>query len=148
MSVTLDILASWRRPRAVMRGIMGQGKSEPFAFSLLVTGLILLYLSLTPFLAREAYFHPEQPLTQRLVAAALSMGATVPIWCWRRLAIWWRGCWGRKAAFMPDGSRCSGHCVRPRLSCCWRDWCAECWAWDQRQLGQGPWQAWRLWCSG
>jgi hypothetical protein len=80
MSVTLDILASWRRPRAVMRGIMGQGKSEPFAFSLLVTGLILLYLSLTPFLAREAYFHPEQPLTQRLVAAALSMGATVPIW--------------------------------------------------------------------
>lgn len=80
MSVTLDIVESWRRPRVVVRRLLGQGRSEPFAFSLLVAGLILLYLSLTPFLAREAYFHPDQPLTQRLLAAALAMGATVPLW--------------------------------------------------------------------
>jgi hypothetical protein len=46
----------------------------------LVTGLILLWVSLAPFLAREAYFQPDQPLTQRLLAAALAMAATVPFW--------------------------------------------------------------------
>lgn len=80
MPVTLDIVASWRRPRAVVRRLLGQGRSEPFAFSLLVTGLILLWVSLAPFLAREAYFNPEQPLLQRLLAAALAMAATVPFW--------------------------------------------------------------------
>ena len=80
MAVTLDIVESWRHPRVVLRRLLGQRRSEPFAFSLLVTGLILLYVSLTPFLAREAYLHPEQPLTQRLLASALAMGATLPVW--------------------------------------------------------------------
>jgi hypothetical protein len=79
MSVTLDIVASWRQPRAVVRRLLAQ-RSEPFAFALLVTGLILLWVSLAPFLAREAYFQPDQPLTQRLLAAALAMAATVPFW--------------------------------------------------------------------
>lgn len=80
MSVTSDILESWRRPQVVVRRLLGQPQSEPFAFSFLVTGLILLFVSLTPFLAREAYLHPDQPLTQRLLAAALAMAATVPLW--------------------------------------------------------------------
>lgn len=80
MSVTADILESWRRPRVVVRRLLGQPRAEPFAFSLLVTGLILLFVSLAPYLAREAYFEPEQPLTQRLLAAGLAMGATVPFW--------------------------------------------------------------------
>jgi hypothetical protein len=79
MSVTLDIVASWRQPRAVVRRLLAQ-RSEPLAFALLVTGLILLWVSLAPFLAREAYFQPDQPLTQRLLAAALAMAATVPFW--------------------------------------------------------------------
>lgn len=80
MSVTSDIVASWRRPRVVVRRLLGQGRSEPFAFSVLVTGLILLFVSLTPYLAREAYLNPEQPLAQRLLAAGLAMAATVPFW--------------------------------------------------------------------
>ena len=80
MSVTADIVESWRRPQAVVRRLLGQARSEPFAFSLLGTGLVLLFVSLTPFLAREAYLSPEQPLTQRLLAAALAMAATVPLW--------------------------------------------------------------------
>jgi hypothetical protein len=80
MSVSADIVESWRRPRGVMRRLLALPRSEPFAFSLLVTGLILLFVSLTPFLAREAYLKPEQPLTQRLLAAALAMAATVPFW--------------------------------------------------------------------
>ena len=80
MSITSDIVESWRRPRVVVRRLLGQARSEPFAFSLLVTGLILLFVSLAPFLAREAYFQPEQPLAQRLLAAGLAMSATVPLW--------------------------------------------------------------------
>ena len=80
MSVTADILESWLRPRVVVRRLLGQSRSEPFAFSLLVTGLILLYLSLAPFLAREAYFDPDSPMTQRMLAAALGMAALVPFW--------------------------------------------------------------------
>ncbi|MBC7477856.1 MAG: YIP1 family protein [Pseudorhodobacter sp.] len=79
MSVTADIVQSWRHPAVVVRRLLAQ-RSEPFAFSLLVTGLILLFVSLAPFLAREAQLHPEQPLTQRLLAAALGMAATVPFW--------------------------------------------------------------------
>ena len=80
MSVTVDIVESWRRPRVVVRRLLAQPRSEPFAFSLLMTGLILLFVSLAPYLAREAYFQPEQPLTQRGLAAALAMAATVPFW--------------------------------------------------------------------
>jgi Yip1 domain len=80
MSVSSDILESWRRPKVVVRKLMSFGRSEPFASTLLLTGLILLYISLAPFLAREAYFHPEQPLPQRMVGAALAVAATVPLW--------------------------------------------------------------------
>ena len=80
MSVIADIVESWRHPGVVLRRLLGQPRSEPFAFSLLVTGLVLLFVSLTPFLAREAYYQPDQPLTQRVLAAALAMAATVPLW--------------------------------------------------------------------
>lgn len=80
MAITSDIIESWRRPRVVVRRHMSRGRSEPFAFSVLLTALILLYVSLTPFLAREAFLHPEQPLPQRLFGAALAIAATFPVW--------------------------------------------------------------------
>lgn len=80
MSVTSDILESWRRPRVVVRRLLDQGKSEPFAFSLLVTGLVLFYISRTPLLARIAYKQPEPLLTPWLLGSALGLAATVPIW--------------------------------------------------------------------
>ena len=79
MSVTSDIVESWRHPAVVVRRLLAQ-RSEPFAFSLLVTGLVLLFVSLAPFQARGAYYQPDQPLMQRLLAAALAMAATVPFW--------------------------------------------------------------------
>ena len=80
MALSQDVIGSWRHPRVVIRRLLAKGSSEPFAFGLLATGLILLFVSLTPFLAREAYLHPEQPLVQRLVGAALAITATVPFW--------------------------------------------------------------------
>jgi hypothetical protein len=80
MSVTTDIVASWRQPRVVVRRLLARGRSEPFAFTLLLTALILLFVSMTPFLAREAFLHPAQPLPQRLFGAGLAVLATIPLW--------------------------------------------------------------------
>ena len=52
MSVTTDIVQSWTRPRAVIRRHLARGQSEPFAFSLLVTFLVLAFVSLWPVLSR------------------------------------------------------------------------------------------------
>lgn len=80
MAVTRDIIESWGRPRAVVRRLLDQGMSEPFAFSLLVTFLILAFTAATPNLARQAFLLPETPLIQRLFAAALGLLATIPLW--------------------------------------------------------------------
>jgi len=79
MAVTQDILESWRQPRAVVRRLLDRGRSEPFAFSLLVTFLFLLFLHLTPFLKREAMAHPEVGFTPRLYALGLGLMACVPL---------------------------------------------------------------------
>ncbi len=87
MSVTSDILESWRRPRVVVRRLLGQARSEPFAFSLLVTGLILFYVSLTPWTARIASNQAGELgtswlelLIPWLLGSALGVAATVPLW--------------------------------------------------------------------
>lgn len=80
MAMTRDIVESWGRPRAVVRRLLDRGASEPFAFSLLVTFVILAFTATAPNLAREAYLFPETPLGQRLFAAALGLLATIPLW--------------------------------------------------------------------
>ena len=80
MAVTRDIIESWGRPQTVVRRMLDAGMSEPFAFSLLVTFLILAFTAAAPNMAREAYFRPDTPLMQRLLAAALGLLATIPLW--------------------------------------------------------------------
>lgn len=79
MSVTTDIVASWRHPSAVVRNHMRRGTSEAFALSLLLTGLMLMYVALLPFLAREAQLNPEVPLLPRALAAAMGMLVLIPV---------------------------------------------------------------------
>lgn len=80
MPLTQDIVQSWRHPRAVVRRLTDRAPSEPFAFSLLTTFLLLALVAATPKLAREAYLHPETTLVQRLYAAGLGLLVTIPIW--------------------------------------------------------------------
>jgi len=80
MSVTRDIAASWRRPRTVMRAHLARPQSEPFAFSLLVTFLIVAFVAQWPAASRDSFLQPEVPMTQRLVASALALMALVPFW--------------------------------------------------------------------
>ena len=80
MSVTTDIVQGWTRPREVIRRHLARGRSEPFAFSLLVAFLMLAFVSLWPVLARQSLEQPEVPLLQRLVAAGLALLASIPVW--------------------------------------------------------------------
>jgi hypothetical protein len=79
MSVTQAILASWRRPRTVVRGLLARGATEAFAFSLLATFLILAFVAQWPQAARQAHL-TETPLPPLLLARALGLLATIPAW--------------------------------------------------------------------
>lgn len=80
MAVTNDIVQGWFNPKAVMQRHLQRGKSEPFAFSLLVAFLVLTFVSLWPFLSRLSLLQTDVPMVQRLVGAGLALLATIPFW--------------------------------------------------------------------
>lgn len=80
MAVTSDIVESWRRPRAVVRRHLSRGRSEPFAFSLLVVFLIVAFISFWPRAARVAHETPDTPIEAQLLALGLGLLATIPAW--------------------------------------------------------------------
>ncbi|MFV0492708.1 MAG: Yip1 family protein [Pseudorhodobacter sp.] len=80
MSVTRDIVASWRHPRQVIRRHLQRPRSEPFAFTLLLTFMIVIFIAQWPQASRASFLQPEVPMTQRLVAAGLALLALIPFW--------------------------------------------------------------------
>jgi Yip1 domain len=80
MAVTTDIVASWRRPRAAIRRHLARGVSEPFAFAILLVFLIVAFVAQWPLAAREAYLADEPSAAPRLLALALAVLATIPLW--------------------------------------------------------------------
>lgn len=80
MSVTSDIVESWRRPRVVVRRLLERGGSEGFVLTFLLIFLLLAFVARAPVLARDAFLDPSTPLPQRLFAAALGLLATLPVW--------------------------------------------------------------------
>jgi len=79
MSVTTDIVQSWRQPRGVISRHLARGRSEPFAFSLLVAFLVLAFIAQWPRLSRQTVLTPEEPLVPLLVATGLALLATIPL---------------------------------------------------------------------
>lgn len=80
MSVTNDILASWRSPGKATLRHLSRGQSEPFAFALLVVFLILAFIARWPSAAHVTALHPEIPVFPQLMAAGLATLATIPVW--------------------------------------------------------------------
>ncbi len=80
MAVTTDILATYLHPRDVIRRHMARGRSEPFAFTLLLVFLVLAFVGQWPQAAREAYLAQEASVAPRLLPRALAVLATVPLW--------------------------------------------------------------------
>jgi len=79
MAVAGDIFESWQRPQVVVRRLLDRGRSEPFAFSLLLTFLLLAFLALVPLLRREALGQPDVALMPRLYASGLGLLLWVPL---------------------------------------------------------------------
>jgi hypothetical protein len=63
-----------------MRRHLQRAPSEPFAFSLLVTFLALIFVSLWPIMSRQTVLQPQVPMVQRMVAAGLGLLASIPAW--------------------------------------------------------------------
>lgn len=70
MSVSGDILRSWRRPGTVVGGLLAQGQREDRALVFLMVACGLIFLAQWPRLARTAQFDPEVPF-QALLGGAL-----------------------------------------------------------------------------
>jgi len=80
MTVTTDLIATWRHPRAILRQHLARGASEPFAFSLLLVFLLLTFISLWPVAARDAFLAGNEPVAPRILALALAVLAMIPLW--------------------------------------------------------------------
>lgn len=80
MSVSTDLVATWRRPREILRQHLARGRSEPFAFSLLLVFLVLAFVGQWPAAARDAFIAQEPSAAPRILARALAVLATIPLW--------------------------------------------------------------------
>ena len=80
MTVTTDLVATWRAPRAALRRHLARGQSEPFVFTLLLVFLILAFVGQWPVAARDAFLAKEASAAPRILARALAVLATIPLW--------------------------------------------------------------------
>jgi len=80
MTVTTDLVATWRRPRSILRQHLARGRSEPFALSFLLVFLALAFVGQWPVAAREAFLTGEPSASPRIMARALAVLATIPVW--------------------------------------------------------------------
>lgn len=80
MALIPDIIDSWRAPAKGLRRHLQRPQSEPFAFTFLVTFLLISFVAQWPSASRTAYLHPDQPMVQTLVATGLALLATIPLW--------------------------------------------------------------------
>ena len=80
MTVSTDLVATWRRPRAILRQHLARGRSEPFALSFLLVFLALAFVGQWPVAAREAFLAGEPSAAPRILARALAVLATIPFW--------------------------------------------------------------------
>jgi hypothetical protein len=80
MTVSTDLVATWKSPRDALRRHLARGVSEPFAFTLLLVFLILAFIAQWPIAAREAYLADEPSAAPRILARAFAVLATIPLW--------------------------------------------------------------------
>ena len=72
MSLTRDIAATYRSPRAVMRRLLARGVREDRALMYLLLGCALIFVAQWPRLRREAFLDDTIPFDARLGATLLA----------------------------------------------------------------------------
>ena len=78
MSVSRDIVASWRRPRQVLRSMLNHGRREDRAIAFVMIACFLMFVGQWPKLSREAFLDPSVPLHARLAITFFSMMMVMP----------------------------------------------------------------------
>ncbi len=79
MSLTRDLLASYTRPRQVIRRLLDRGENDAFAFGILMIACGVLFVSRWPSLARAAHLDPEIPLQALLGGALMGLVLIAPL---------------------------------------------------------------------
>lgn len=79
MTVTREILATWRGPRAALRRQLQAGQREDRALAYLMLACFLIFVAQWPRLVREAHFDTSVPLEARLGAALFGWMALAPL---------------------------------------------------------------------
>lgn len=80
MPVTTDIVRSWRSPRSVMQSHLARGRSEPWAFALLVCFMVVAFVAQWPGASRTAFENPDVPIAAQMFAIGMGMLAFIPVW--------------------------------------------------------------------
>lgn len=79
MTITTDILRSWRHPRTVIREKLAAGEREDRALAVLMAASLLLFVAQWPSLSRAAFLNPGTPLEARLGGALLACLFILPL---------------------------------------------------------------------
>ncbi|MFC7703534.1 YIP1 family protein [Plastorhodobacter daqingensis] len=87
MSITRDVVQSYRAPRGVVRRLLAAGPREDRALAYLMIASLLIFVAQWPRLAREAHLAPEIPLEARLGGALMAMIFMFPLLCYALAAL-------------------------------------------------------------
>jgi Yip1 domain len=78
MTVTGDILGTWRRPRDILRGKLAAGVRDDRALATLMAACGLIFIAQWPALSRAATLDPSVPLEARMSGALLATVFILP----------------------------------------------------------------------
>lgn len=87
MTITGEILATWRDPGAPIRRFLAGGVREDRALAMLMGAGILLFIARTPGLARAAAMDTSVPLQARLGTAFFALMFLMPLLAYALAAI-------------------------------------------------------------
>lgn len=79
MTVTGEILTTWRRPRDLLRGKLAEGPREDRALAVLMGACSLIFVAQWPALSRAATLDPSVPLDARIGGALMATVFILPI---------------------------------------------------------------------
>ncbi len=72
MTVSSDMLATWRRPREILRAKLANGTRDDRALATVMAACFLLFIAQWPGLSRAAYLDPTIPLDARIAGALMA----------------------------------------------------------------------------
>ena len=89
MAVTTDIVATWRRPGAVMRRLLSMGRREDRALAMLIAACLIIFVAQWPRLSREAFMAAEggPPLEAVMAITFFSMLMIWPLMAYALAAL-------------------------------------------------------------